>query len=110
MKKYSAWIEGYGAALIKLGWDPKRVMQIKEMLAREVPAAHARHAAGTAQRTKLLAGSPKFQQMAAGLKMKPEEFAHATLGVRSPGMAPPVPVAEKIRRATAGSPRLQAVA
>ncbi len=56
--------------------------------------------AGTAKRTQQLAGSPKFQQMAAGLKMKPEEFAQATLGVRSPGMAPATPVSEKIRRAT----------
>lgn len=46
MNKYAAWIEGYCEALLKLGvFDPKRVMQIKQMLAKEVPAAHAKNVA-----------------------------------------------------------------
>lgn len=45
MWKSAAWIEGYGAALIKLGWDPQKVMQIKKMIQQSTQGAHAKNVA-----------------------------------------------------------------
>lgn len=45
MRKYAAWIEGYGDALEKLGWDPKRVQAIKEMIHKSTQAAHQKNVA-----------------------------------------------------------------
>ena len=96
MFKTAAWVDGYCEALVKLGWSPERVMQIKQMLSREVPAARAAHAAGTAQRSALLQGSPRIQQMAKGVNMSPQEFSMMTLGqkakpMRQVGTPPPTP-------------------
>jgi hypothetical protein len=104
--KTSAWVDGYCEALTKLGWSPERVMQIKQMLSREVPAARAMHATGTAQRASLLQQSPRIQSMAKGVNMSPMEFSYMTLGQKaSPrqrvGTPPPVPQMAQAARSVA---------
>jgi capsule polysaccharide export protein KpsE/RkpR len=96
MFKTAAWIEGYCEALTKLGWSPERVMQIKSMLSKEVPAARALHTKMTAQRSGLLQQSPRIQGMAQGVNMSPQEFSMMTLGqkakpMRQVGTSPPTP-------------------
>jgi len=96
MFKTSAWVDGYCEALVKLGWSPERVMQIKSMLSKEVPAARALHTKMTAQRVGMLQGSPRIQQMAKGVNMSPQEFSMMTLGqkaqpMRQIGTPPPIP-------------------
>lgn len=92
-----SWIDGYCEALVKLGWSPERVMQIKQMLAKEVPAAHALHAKMTAQRAGMLQQSPKIREMAFGVGMTPKDFSMMTLGQKAPAVRataiPPVPQA-----------------
>lgn len=103
MFKLSAWEEGYAYALMKLGWDPAKVRQLIAQNRAGVEKARALYAAKAPQRAQqLAAGSPLIQQMAAEFKMSPVEMAQANLGMRAPGMAPPVPVSEKIHKAMTG--------
>ena len=91
----SAWLDGYSAALIKLGWDPARVQQLIAEQRASVAKAHAMNAAGTAQRASKLVQSPRIQEMAQSTGMSPHEFALMSLGKKAPGLrnmsAPAVP-------------------
>lgn len=104
MFKFSTWIDGYGDALTKLGWSPQRVMEIKSMLAREVPAMHAAHAERMSQRAGMLQESPKIRQMAFRAHMHPREFSEMLLGKKAPipqsqAVPPPIPAAARLQRA-----------